>query len=255
LAGRNVRKTDSFQEFLIKKKYAKLLGFQLPEDALNKQLNFNGRNLPIVGVMKDFNQLSTHSPIGPLAFAGSRGSTFHVLLKPKSQDGKNWQTALVKIKKSFHQIYPEADFSYAFVDDNLAQLYESEQNISHLLFWATGFTILISCLGLLGMVIYVTHTRTKEIGIRKVLGAPVAHIVFILSRDFINLVFVGFLISAPLAWWASYRWLEGFAFRTTISWWIFLLSALLMLLFALITLSIQTMRTALANPVTSLRTE
>jgi putative ABC transport system permease protein len=255
LAGRNVRKTDSFQEFLINENYAKLLGFHRPEDALNKQLNFNGKNLPIVGVMKDFNQLSTHSPIGPLAFAGSRGSTFHILLKPKNQDGKNWQSAIAKIQKSFNQVYPEADFSYTFVDDNLAQLYETEQNISQLLRWATGLTILISCLGLLGMVIYVTNTRTKEIGVRKVLGAPVAHIVFILSKDFINLVLVGFLVSAPLAWWASYKWLATFAYRTTISWWIFLLSAVLILLFALITLSIQTLRAAFANPVKSLRME
>jgi len=116
-------------------------------------------------------------------------------------------------------------------------------------------TILISCLGLLGMVIYVTNARTKEIGVRKVLGAPVAHIVFILSRDFIKLVLLGFLISAPLAWWASYKWLADYTYRTQISWWIFLLSAVLILLFAFITLSIQTLRAALANPVKSLRTD
>ncbi len=255
LAGRNIRKTDSFQEFLINEKYATLLGFHRPQDALNKQLNFNGKLLPIVGVMKDFTQLSTHSPIGPLVFAGGLGSTFHVLLKPRTAEGKNWQNAIAKMRKAFDHIYPGADFNYSFVDDNLAGFYKDEKNISQLLLWATALTVFISCLGLLGMVIYVTNTRTKEIGIRKVLGAPVQHIVFLLSNDLIFLVLIAFLIAAPISWWASYQWLSGFAYRTSISWWIFLLCAVVILLFAFITMSIQTLRAAFANPVISLRTE
>ena len=255
LAGRNVQKTDSFQEFLINETYARELGFIRPEDALNKLLNFNGKNLPIVGVMKDFHEQSTRAPIGPLALAGGRGSTFHILLKSKGEHGKVWQSAISKIQKLYGRFYPEGEFSYSFVDDNLARMYKDEQNISEILTWSTGLTILISCLGLLGMVIYVTNARTKEIGVRKVLGAPVAHIVFILSRDFIKLVLLGFLISAPLAWWGAYKWLAGYTYRTQISWWIFLLSAMLILLFAFITLSFQTLRAALANPVKSLRTD
>lgn len=255
LAGRNVQKTDSFQEFLINEIYSRELGFQHPQEAIGKLLNFNGKDLPIVGVMKDFYMQSTHSPIGPVAFAGGSGSIFHVLLKPKGDDGKVWQTAIVKMQKAFNRIYPKEDFNYAFVDDNLARLYEDDQNTSQLLLWATGLTIVISCLGLLGMVIYVVHIRTKEIGVRKVLGAPISHIVFILSKDFIGLVLLALFIAAPIAWWASYKWLEGFVYRTNISWWIFFVSAVLMLLFALITLGFQTLRAALVNPVKSLRTE
>jgi ABC-type antimicrobial peptide transport system permease subunit len=115
--------------------------------------------------------------------------------------------------------------------------------------------ILISCLGLLGIVIYITNTRTKEIGIRKILGASIADIVFILSGNFVKLVLIAFLIAAPVAWWAAQKWLEGFAYRTPVSWWIFALSAAIILLFALITLSIQTIRAAIANPADSLRSE
>lgn len=255
LAGRNVQKTDSFQEFLINETYSKLLGFKRPQDALNQPLIFNGKNMPIVGVMKDFNQMSTHSPIGPLVLAGAMGSTFHVLLKPKDADGKNWQSAIAKMQILFRKMYPDADFSYAFVDDNLAQMYSTEQKTSQLLYWATALTIFISCLGLLGMVIYVTNTRTKEIGVRKILGAPVAHIVFILSKNFIFLVLLGFFIATPIAWWASNQWLAGFAYRTQLSAWVFILGGIIILLFAVITLSVQTLRTAYANPITSLRSE
>jgi ABC-type antimicrobial peptide transport system permease subunit len=255
LAGRNVQHIDSFQEFLINETYAKLLGFQHPKDALNKQLSFNGKNLPIVGVMRDFHAESLHAAIGPIAFAGGRGSIFHIRLWPKDQEGKLWQTAIGKIQKAYKKIYPEADFKYAFLDETIANFYENEQRMSRLLLWATGLMIFISCLGLLGLVIFTTNRRTKEIGVRKILGASVASIVSILSKDFVKLVLIAFLIAVPAAWWSAYKWLEGYAYRTSISWWLFALTALLILLFALVTLSIQTIRAAIANPVKSLRTE
>ena len=118
-----------------------------------------------------------------------------------------------------------------------------------------GLAILISCLGLLGLVIYTTNTRTKEIGIRKVLGASVSQIVSVLSKDFVLLVLLAFVIAAPLAWWATYKWLEDFAYRTNMSWWIFALSGFAMLAIAIFTLSVQTVKSAMANPVKSLRTE
>ncbi len=255
LVGRNVQHIDSFQEFLINETYAKLLGFHHPQDALDKQLSFNGKNLPIVGVMRDFHAESMHAAIGPIAFAGGRGSIFHIRLLPKDPEGKLWQTAISKIQKAYKKIYPEADFNYAFLDETIANLYENEQKMSRLLVWATGLMIFISCLGLLGLVIYTTNRRTKEIGVRKILGASVANIVSILSKDFVKLVLIAFLIAAPAAWWSAYKWLEGYAYRTSISWWIFVLTALMILLFALVTLSIQTIRAAIANPVKSLRTE
>ena len=255
LAGRNVEASDTMKEFIINNTYAKLLGFQKPEDALGKQLNFNGKNMPVVGVMQDFHDMSTHALISPLVFAGNNGSTFHIRLKPNTAGGKTWQAAISKIQKAYKQVYPESDFSYKFFDETIAKLYESEVNTASLLEWATGLAILISCLGLLGLVIFTINTRIKEIGIRKILGASVANIVAVLSTDFIKLVCIAFLIAVPLAWWATYKWLENYAYKTAMSWWVFVIAGLGMLLMALITLSFQIIRAAVANPVKSLRTE
>jgi len=151
-------------------------------------------------------------------------------------------------------MYPDEDFTFTFFDDTIAKFYESEQHTASLLQWATGLAIFISCLGLLGLVIYTANTRTKEIGIRKILGASVTNIVSILSKDFVLLVVIAFAIAAPIAWWATYKWLQDFAYKTTMSWWVFIISGIAMLLIALLTLSIQTIKTAIANPAKSLRT-
>jgi len=257
LAGRNVLQSDTIKEFVINESYSKVLGFKNPADALNKQLDFNGKKLPIVGVMNDFHEQSLHKPIDPVVFASfnSRNSDFHIALMPQNAGGRLWQNAIQKIKKAYEQVYPENDFSYSFLDESIAKFYQSEQQTQRLLKWATGFAILISCLGLLGLVIYTTNTRAKEIGIRKVLGASVAQIVTILSKDFVKLIIIAFVIAAPIAWWASYSWLQNFAYRVDMSWWIYVASGMGMVLIALFTLSLQTIKAATANPVKSLRTE
>jgi len=257
LAGRNVLQSDTIKEFVINETYSKVLGFQTPADALNKQLDFNGKKLPIVGVMNDFHEQSLHKPIDPVVFSSfnSRNSYFHIALMPQNTGGIVWQNALLKIKKAYEQVYPEDDFSYSFLDESIAKFYQREQQTQRLLKWATGFAILISCLGLLGLVIYTTNTRAKEIGIRKVLGATVAQIVTILSKDFVKLILIAFVIAAPIAWWASYSWLQNFAYRMDMSWWIYVASGMGMVLMALLTLSLQTIKAATANPVKSLRTE
>jgi putative ABC transport system permease protein len=255
LAGRNVRQSDTAREVLINASYAKLLGFHHPDDALGMPLSVNGKNLPIVGVMADFHEQSMHNAIGPLAFEGMPGHTVHIRLKSGPEDRAEWSNAIEKMQKAFAGLYPGADWDYAFLDDDVAKWYKSEQDMAHLLYWATALTILISCLGLLGLVIYTTNMRTREIGIRKVLGASISAIVSILSGEFVRLVLLAFLIAVPAAWWASNRWLQGFAYRTPMNWWVFAFGGFLLLLFALITLSFQTIRAALANPVRSLRSE
>ncbi|MEO8111709.1 MAG: ABC transporter permease [Ginsengibacter sp.] len=257
LAGRNVQQSDTIKEFLLNETYAKSLGFKRPEDALGKQLDFNGKKMPVVGVLKDFNEQSLHASVGPLVFASfdDRSFWFHVLLKPQSVSGSSWSHSIAQIQKVYQRVYPDADFSFKFLDDTIAKFYQTEQHTASLLSWATGLSVLISCLGLLGLVMFTVNTRTKEIGIRKILGATVANIVSILSKDFAKLVLVAFAIAAPLAWWAAYKWLEDFAYRTPMSWWVFAICGLSMLLIALITLSIHTIKAAIANPVKSLRTE
>ncbi|MEP7373278.1 MAG: ABC transporter permease [Chitinophagaceae bacterium] len=254
LAGRNILPSDSMKEFIINNTYAKMLDFQKPEDAIGKLLSFNGKNMPIVGVMKDFHDQSMRGNISPLVFAGSNGSTFHIRLKP-NVSGAVWRNGISKIQKVYKQIYPEEDFEYKFFDETIASFYESELHTASLLKWATGLAILISCLGLSGLVMYTINTRTKEIGVRKILGASVSNIISVLSTDFIRLVFIAFLIAAPLAWWVIYKWLEEYAYRTSLSWWVFAISGFSLLFIALITLSIQTIKAATANPVKSLRTE
>jgi predicted permease len=255
LAGRNVEPSDTMKEFIINNTYAKLLGFQTPEDAIGKQLSFQGKNMPIVGVMHDFHETSTRGEITPLVFTASNGSTFHVRLKPNTAGGFEWKNGISKIQKAYKSVYPDADFSYQFVDQKIAALYENEQRTASLLTWATGLAILISCMGLLGLVIFTTNSRTKEIGVRKVLGASVSQITSSLSTDFIRLVLLAFIIAAPIAWWATYKWLQNYAYKTNMSWWVFAISGFSMLLLALITLSIETIKAAKANPVKSLRTE
>ncbi|HLY71988.1 MAG TPA: FtsX-like permease family protein, partial [Puia sp.] len=257
LAGRNVHANDSTQELLINETYAKALGFQRAEDALNKVLTMgNGKKSPVVGVMNDFHEQSLHGLIGPIVFEyNKRADIFHILLKPETEEATTWPSAIGKITKAFKNIYPETDFTYSFFDDTVARFYTSEQQTSGLLKWATALAILISCLGLLGLVIYTTNVRTKEIGIRKVFGASVANIITILSKDFVKLVILAFLIASPVAWWAANKWMENFAYRTSLSWWIFAIAGALMILISLITLSMRIIKAAMANPVKSLRTE
>lgn len=252
VAGRNVTPLDSIHECLINEEYAKHLGFTNVKDAVNKQLSWNNTHYTITGVMHDFHQHSTHGLIDPVVFKYGSGDFVHIALQP---DSKTWNKSIAAIQDIYKSLYPEEDFNYTFFDDTIAKFYAQEQNTAKLLSWATGLAILISCLGLLGLVMFTINTRTKEIGIRKILGASVTNIISILSTDFVRLVGIAFLIAAPIAWWATYKWLEDFAYRTAMSWWIFILAGIFMLLLALITLSLQTIKAALANPVKALRSE
>jgi len=257
VAGRNVRAGRNVDEALINESYAKALGFRQLADAIGKELTFSGKKkVPIVGVMQDFHEGSLHNPIGPLVYQSrTQGGFVHVALRPQPRGTHQWQDAIAKIGKTVNEAYPDAEFNYRFFDDTIAQLYATERNTSVLLNWATGLSVLISCLGLLGLVMYTSAARTKEIGVRKILGASVSHIVSLLSAEFVKLVLIAFVIAAPLAAWAIDKWLQSFAYRTPISWWVFVVSGVMLIVVAMITLSVQTIRTARANPVNSLRNE
>jgi putative ABC transport system permease protein len=207
-------------------------------------------------VLNDFYFRSLHTEIKPLLYSADAfsQSAFQISLKPAA-DAEAWKTTISKIEKAYKEVYAGEEFGYTFVDEVIAKFYKSEQNVSRLLKWSTGLAVFISCLGLLGLVIYTTNLRYKEMGVRKVLGASVMQLFGLLSKDFMKLVIVAFIIAAPLAWWASNQWLQNFAYRTSISWWIFAATIATMVLIALITLSFKTIKTALENPVKSLRTE
>jgi putative ABC transport system permease protein len=258
LAGRNLRQSDTVSEFLVNLSCLKALGYSHPEDIVGK---FTGKGtqkeIQIVGVIDDFHSKSTHELITPLVLTceAQHHHFFHVALKTKGQNTQGWRSTISQIEKAWKEIYPSDNFSYDFFDQSIAQFYTQDQDLSQLLNFSTALAILISCLGLLGLVMYSTARRTREIGVRKVLGASLSQIVALLSKEFLFLVLLAFLLAAPLAWWMARRWLSDFSYQTPVSWWLFPLSALLLLVFALIALSFQTLRAAMANPVKSLRTE
>jgi ABC-type antimicrobial peptide transport system permease subunit len=257
VAGNNLIHSDTVREFLINETYARILGFQQPENAVGKYLEWSDKQIPIAGVVADFNQKSLHEPIKPLMIGSwdNPQRTVNIALQPQNSAGTTWKTAIAKIEKAFKEVYPKDDFDYKFFNDDIAKYYESEKNISGLLKWATGLAIFISCLGLLGLVIYTTTQRTKEIGVRKVLGASVSQIVTLISKDFLGLIMLAFVVAVPLSWIAMNKWLENFAYRTEISWWIFITAGAVMITIASITLGFQTIKAAIANPVKSLRSE
>lgn len=258
LAGRNIQATDTNRAFLINNTYANMLGFRNPHEAIGKMINnFNGdRQMQIVGVISDFHHESIHAPISPLVLLtgdAQFSGIFHIALKPT--DENDTQTTLAAMQSAWKELYPNDDFQYNFVSDTVAKFYVKEQNTATLLSWATGLAILISCLGLLGLAVFTTNQRTKEIGVRKVLGASVTQVMTLLSSELAWLICIGFAIATPAAIWAIHKWMQSFADKTAMSWWVFALSGIAMLFAALFTSGIQTLKAAMANPVKSLRSE
>jgi len=256
LAGRTTL-NDTIQELVINETYLNVLGFKDPKDAIGKQIKRSDELYPIVGVVKDFNQRSLKDTINPLALVGNWDGAFFGVIHfafTNSIDSSMSET-ISKIETAYKQIYPESDFEINFMDETVEQFYNQEKSLSKLLSWAMGLSVLISCLGLLGLVIYTTERRTKEIGIRKILGASLKQLNVLLCKEFLLLVGVAFVIAAPLAYYGLNNWLQDFAFKTNLSWWIFALSGFGMVLIALIIMSARTISTAMKNPVNSLRTE
>ncbi|GAA4803422.1 ABC transporter permease [Olivibacter ginsenosidimutans] len=257
IAGRKASASDSVRELMINKAFMHELGYKNPTDVLGKLVHY-GRDkslVPIVGIMQDFHTQNLHAPISPLIFGVEPGQTFHVRLAEQTNAAEDWQQTISAIRKSFKKIYPEASFDYTFVNQQIAKFYEKERATTQLLNWATGLSIFISCLGLLGLVIFTTNSRTKELGIRKILGASISNLVLLLSKDFIRLIIIAFSIAAPIGWWAGHEWLKDFAYKTSINWWLFLIGIIGMVGVALAVLAIQTFKAARANPVDSLRDE
>jgi putative ABC transport system permease protein len=206
----------------------------------------------VVGVVKDFNYNSMHDKIHPLVMEVNRFNWSGMAVRLRTNDAFN---LIRQVESKFHAAKQGLPFSYTFMDNDFDKLYHADQQTGQIFITFAVFAILIACLGLFGLVTYAAEQRTKEIGIRKVLGARVTSIVGLLSKDFTILVGIAALIAFPAAWWAMYKWLETFAYRTEISWWIFLVAGAVALAIALLTVSIQTVRAALANPVKSLRSE
>ena len=258
LAGRKPI-NDTIKEYVINETMLHKLGFTAPEEAVGQQLLMGSKSYPIVGVMRDFNEKPLTSEVQPVVFVGdiyrdwfSQFNMVHFKIEPKT---KALAGTLDKVENIWKSVYPDSDFEIQFMDETVANFYRSQQRTQKLLNWATGLAILISALGLLALVIYTTERRIKEIGIRKVLGASLMELQVLLCKDFLKLIAIAFVIAAPIAYWRMHIWLEDFAYKTEMSWWVFALSGIGMVVLALAIMSFKTLRTALKNPVKSLRTE
>ena len=205
-----------------------------------------------MGVVRDFHLKSLREKIDPciITSKADRYVKAGILLS-----GQNPVQTVSYIRQTWQKLYPDEVFEYQFLDEQIASFYETETLTARLINAFTGIAILICCLGLYGLVSYVVVQRTKEIGVRKVLGASVLSIVTLLSKDFLKLVLIAIFIATPIAWWAMNKWLSDFAYKIDIAWWVFALAGLLAVGIALITISFQSIRTARMNPVKSLRSE
>jgi putative ABC transport system permease protein len=253
LAGRNLTSDDNTREFIINDTYRKKLGFKTPGGAIDHLLAWNGESYRIVGVMADFHASSFHDPIYPQLIAHLPNLRQSVALR--LTPGGNTTATLKQLAAIWQTTFPGKPFNYRFLDETVARLYAAEISFSRLVFTATALAILISCLGLLGLILYVVDRKKKEISIRKVLGAGVADVVLLLNKEFALLIAIALLIAAPIAAFGMHRWLRDYAYRTAISWWVFAVAGLSALVIASLTISYRVIQAARVNPVENLRTE
>ena len=236
--------------FLVNEAALKLMDIEVGS-AVGKPLKFAGKSGKIIGVVKDFNFKSVHQAVEPLILRFKSSGNWVVV---RTQPGR-LPAALRQLEKIFKELYPNHPFSYNFLDEELARSYRSEQRMSYLFNVFSGVSLLVSCLGLFGLVSFLTERRTKEIGVRKVLGASVSNITSLLLKDTVSLLIVALLVAVPTAWWIMQQWLEGYAYRIEIKWWMMTLAGGVAVSVALITVSFQSVKAALMNPVKSLRSE
>lgn len=253
LTGRKPVPSDTIREILVNRKLVKDLGLKTPESILNKRLlvgDADGTGV-IVGVVADFNNADLYTPIEPTVIFSLKQRYRFAAIRLNNYSSE----ILAELKTIWQGIYPNEVFEYSFYDEELSQLYKREELTQNIIISFALLTIFISCLGLMGLVNLTVSQRTKEIGIRKVLGASVSSITFLLSRDFLKLVFVAIIIASPIAYYFMDKWLSNFAFKVEIEWWIFVLSGVFIIAIALLTVSYQSIKAALMNPVKSLKTE
>ena len=258
IAGRNFKPTDhnargaNLRAMMINRSAAKLLGFKTPEDAIGKTILRGTRRWDVVGVVEDYHQKSLRYPMEPMIFMPFYGTNNQISVKltPGELPG-----TIAQIKNKYEAFFPGNLFDYNFLDETFNRQYENEQLFGKAFGIFAGLAIFVACLGLLGLTMFATIQRTKEIGVRKVLGASVSNIVLLLSKSFLKLILLSAIVAFPLAWWAMNSWLEDFAFRVNMGWWIFILAGASALLIALTTISFQAIKAAIANPIKSLRTE
>lgn len=252
IAGQNIEDLDTPRSVVVNRKFTEVAGYESPEEIIGKKIRLWGRMLPVSGVVENFHTLSLSNAIEPTAIQNrlDRYRLMAVRIQPDQ-----FQQLVPQIQKRWEEAYPLSIFSYEFLDENIREFYESEARSSAMLTVFSAIAIAIGCLGLLGLATYMANQKTKEIGIRKTLGASVESILFMFSREFIVLVLVGFVVAAPLAWWLGNLYLSRFVYRIDLGPMLFLSGIGLTLIIALITVGYKSFRAATVNPVDSLRYE
>ena len=264
IAGRDMVNSDSLHELIINQTMVKAMGFEKPGDVIGKQLfntsntpsnNLNG--FPIVGVVEDFHQGSLHDAIESAVITNMKFFRYRVAIKLSGteKNSKDLKTILAVIEKEWKKIFPDEIFNYRFMNESIGFLYGQEEKIAWLVNVSMGITIFISCMGLFGLSMFTAERRTKEIGIRKVLGASITNIATMLSKDFVSLIILSIVIASPITWYLMKQWLQDYAYRTDISWWVFVFAGLSAILIGLMTVSFHAINASMANPVKSLKTE
>jgi len=255
IAGRAFSKdygSDTTQAMMLNEAAVRMLGYASPQQAVGRRFSQWGRQGKIIGVIKDFHYRGLQENIKPLSMRIEPGGVDQISI---NLAGQNMAATIAAIQSKWERIIPYRPFNYYFVDEAFDKLYRAEDRFGNLFFNFAVLAIFISSLGLLGLASYSTVQRTKEIGVRKVMGASVGNITVLLSKEFVKLVLVAVIIASPVAWWGMAQWLQSFAYRINISWWVFATAGVLALFIALATISFQAIKAALMNPVKSLRTE
>jgi putative ABC transport system permease protein len=258
LAGRNFSSLDynadynKLHNILINVSAVRRLGFSSNEDAIGKSIMMFNKKWDVIGVINDYHQKSLRYPLEPIILQPFYSTNNPISVKVSTG---NLSSTIEAIKAKYAAFFPGNIFSYYFLDEKFNTQYKDEQLFGKAFSIFSVFAIFIACLGLLGLSLFATSQRVKEIGVRKVLGASVTNIVLLLSKDFIRLVIIAFVMAAPLAYYVMHAWLQDFAYRINIEWWVFAIAGLLAVFIALFTISFQAIKVAIANPVKSLRTE
>jgi len=228
-------------------------GWKTAQNSIGKKIDWGlGKKGKVVGVVKDFNFRSLHENVAPLIMHINPDWTSYVAVRLKSA---NISETIKNIESSWKRVATNSPFAYTFLDDDFANMYKAEDNMQSVLTLFTALAVFVACLGLFGLAAFTIRQRFKEIAVRKVLGASTINITRLLSKDFLKLVLISALIAFPVAWFGIWKWLQDFAYRVQIAWWVFIVATVAAVLIALITVSFQAIRAAIVNPTKGLRSE
>jgi putative ABC transport system permease protein len=252
VAGKNIGDADTTRGYIVNEKLASIAGYKNPRDIIGVRMKIWGKNYPIVGVVKDFHTVSLHQGIEATAMFNriKNYRTLSLRISPV-----HFKEAIAKVQKAWEAAYPENIFSYRFMDDQIKEFYEREQKMSVLLTIFTSMAIFIGCLGLFGLASFMANQRTREIGVRKVLGASVESIMLMFSKEFVILIGISFVIASPFAWYVMNQWLDGFAYKIQMGPVIFISGLIVTLVLAVLTVGYRSFQAAAVNPAQSLKSE